>query len=80
MRRHTRYVAMLVIVDGIADRSTGVEWIDSRCGRGWAVMLGQLDVVKAFVAARPGVQRTLGPHSIALTLAEADVYVTAKRA
>jgi hypothetical protein len=31
-----------------------------------AAMLGQLDVVKAFVAARPGVQRTLGPHSITL--------------
>ena len=31
-----------------------------------AAMLGQLDVVKAFVAARPGVQRTRGPHSISL--------------
>jgi len=31
-----------------------------------AAMLGQLDVVKAFVAARPGVQRTLGPHGITL--------------
>ncbi len=31
-----------------------------------AAMLGQLDVVKAFLAARPGVQRTLGPHSITL--------------
>jgi hypothetical protein len=31
-----------------------------------AAMLGQLDVVKAFMAARPGVQRTLGPHSITL--------------
>jgi hypothetical protein len=31
-----------------------------------AAMLGQLDVVKAFVTARPGVQRTLGPHSITL--------------
>jgi hypothetical protein len=31
-----------------------------------AAMLGQLDVVKAFVAARPGIQRTLGPHSITL--------------
>jgi hypothetical protein len=29
-------------------------------------MLGQLDVVKAFVAARPGVQRTLGLHGITL--------------
>ena len=31
-----------------------------------ATMLGQLDVVKAFVAASPGVQRTLGPHGITL--------------
>lgn len=31
-----------------------------------AAMLGQLDVVKAFVAAHPGVQRTRGPHSISL--------------
>lgn len=31
-----------------------------------ATMLGQLDTVKAFVAASPGVQRTLGPHSITL--------------
>ena len=31
-----------------------------------AAMLGQLDVVKAFVAAAPGVQRTKGPHSITL--------------
>lgn len=31
-----------------------------------AVMLGQLDVVKAFVAASPGVQRIKGPHSITL--------------
>jgi hypothetical protein len=31
-----------------------------------AAMLGQLDVVKAFVAAAPGVQRTRGPHSISL--------------
>jgi hypothetical protein len=29
-----------------------------------AAMLGQLDVVKAFVAAQPGIQRILGPHSI----------------
>jgi hypothetical protein len=29
-------------------------------------MLGQLDVVKAFVAASPGIQRTKGPHSITL--------------
>ncbi len=31
-----------------------------------AAMLGQLDVVKAFIAARPGVQRTLGPHGLTL--------------
>jgi hypothetical protein len=31
-----------------------------------AAMLGQLDVVKAFVAARPGIQRTRGPHGISL--------------
>jgi hypothetical protein len=31
-----------------------------------ATMLGQLDVVKAMIAGRPGVQRTLGPHSIPL--------------
>jgi hypothetical protein len=31
-----------------------------------ATMLGQLDVVKAFVAAAPGVQRIKGPHSITL--------------
>jgi len=31
-----------------------------------AAMLGQLDVVKALVAAAPGVQRTKGPHSITL--------------
>jgi len=31
-----------------------------------AAMLGQLDLVKAFIAARPGVQRTRGPHSISL--------------
>jgi hypothetical protein len=31
-----------------------------------AAMMGQLDVVKAFVAARPGVQRTLGPHGLTL--------------
>jgi hypothetical protein len=29
-------------------------------------MLGQLDVVKAFIAASPGIQRTRGPHSISL--------------
>jgi hypothetical protein len=31
-----------------------------------AAMLGQLDVVKAFIAASPGIQRTKGPHSITL--------------
>lgn len=31
-----------------------------------AAMLGQLDVVKSFIAARPGVQRTLGPHGLTL--------------
>ena len=31
-----------------------------------AAMLGQLDVVKAFVAALPGVQRQHGPHGITL--------------
>lgn len=31
-----------------------------------AAMLGQLDVVKAFVAAQPGCQRIPGPHSIPL--------------
>jgi hypothetical protein len=31
-----------------------------------ATMLGQLDVVKAFIAAQPGIQRTPGPHSISL--------------
>jgi len=31
-----------------------------------AAVLGQLDVVKAYVAASPGVQRTRGPHSISL--------------
>lgn len=31
-----------------------------------AAMMGQLDVVKAFVTARPGIQRTLGPHGITL--------------
>ena len=29
-------------------------------------MMGQLDVVKTFIAARPGVQRTLGPHGLTL--------------
>lgn len=31
-----------------------------------AAMLGQLEVVKAFVAAAPGIQRTKGPHGIPL--------------
>jgi hypothetical protein len=31
-----------------------------------ATMLGQLDVVKAFIAAQPGAQRIPGPHSISL--------------
>jgi len=31
-----------------------------------AAMLGHLEVVKAFVAARPGAQRTRGPHGITL--------------
>lgn len=31
-----------------------------------AAMLGQLDVVRAFVAASPGVQRTHGPHGLTL--------------
>jgi hypothetical protein len=31
-----------------------------------AAMLGQLDVVKAMVAARPGIQRVSGPHGITL--------------
>ena len=31
-----------------------------------SAMLGHLDVIKAFVAAQPGVQRIRGPHSISL--------------
>ena len=31
-----------------------------------AAMLGQVDVVRAFVAASPGIQRTRGPHGISL--------------
>ena len=31
-----------------------------------AAMMGQLDVVRAFVTATPGVQRVLGPHGITL--------------
>jgi hypothetical protein len=33
-----------------------------------ATMLGQLDVVKAMIAANPGAQRVAGPHSISLLL------------
>ena len=33
-----------------------------------AAMLGQLDLVKAFVAAKPGAQRMRGPHSMSLML------------
>lgn len=31
-----------------------------------AAMMGQLDAVQAFVAARPGIQKTYGPHGITL--------------
>jgi hypothetical protein len=31
-----------------------------------AAMMGQLDTVKAFIAARPGIQKTNGPHGITL--------------
>jgi len=31
-----------------------------------AAMMGQLDVVKAFIAARPGIERNHGPHGITL--------------
>ena len=31
-----------------------------------AAMMGHLEVVKAFIAARPGVQRNLGPHGLTL--------------
>lgn len=31
-----------------------------------AVMLGELDIVRAFIEARPGIQRTRGPHSLTL--------------
>ena len=41
-----------------------------------AAMLGQLEVVKAFVTAQPGVQRIAGPHSISL-LAHARAGKTA---
>ena len=47
------------------------EYLISRKGRASVAifrggMLGQLDVVKAFVAAQPGVHRIRGPHSISL--------------
>ena len=44
-----------------------------------ATMLGQLDVVKAFIAAQPGAQRTPGPHSISL-LAHAKAGGSAAKA
>jgi len=44
-----------------------------------AAMLGQLEVVKAFVAAQPGIQRIRGPHSISL-LAHANAGGEAARA
>ncbi len=44
-----------------------------------AAMLGQLDVVKACVAAFPGIQRSVGPHSIRL-LAHARAGGPAARA
>src|SRR5437667_12907434 len=44
-----------------------------------ATMLGQPEVVKAFVAAQPGVQRIPGPHSISL-LAHAKAGGTAAEA
>ncbi|HEX8028065.1 MAG TPA: hypothetical protein VF491_06370 [Vicinamibacterales bacterium] len=31
-----------------------------------AAMMGQLDAVKAFIAARPGIQKSYGPHGITL--------------
>ena len=31
-----------------------------------AAMLGQLEIVKAFITARPGIQKTRGPHGISL--------------
>ena len=43
-----------------------------------ATMLGQVDVVKAFITAHPGIQRTTGPHSISL-LAHAKVGGEAAR-
>jgi hypothetical protein len=43
-----------------------------------AAMLGQLEVVKAFIAAQPGAQRIRGPHSISL-LAHAKAGAEAAR-
>src|SRR5215831_3122678 len=43
-----------------------------------ATMLGQLDVVKAFIAAQPGTHRIRGPHSISL-IAHARVGGAAAR-
>lgn len=43
-----------------------------------ATMMGQLDVVRAFVSAQPGVQRIRGPHSISL-LAHAQAGGNAAR-
>ena len=40
-------------------------------------MLGQLDVVKAAIAASPGVQRVKGPHSITLLRHEPTEVVEA---
>jgi hypothetical protein len=45
------------------------EYLISKCARPTlfsATMLGQLDTVKAFLAAQPGAQRIPGPHSISL--------------
>ena len=43
-----------------------------------ATMLGQIEVVKMFIAAQPGVQRTPGPHSISLLAHAKAGGVTAK--
>ncbi|MBV9438137.1 MAG: ankyrin repeat domain-containing protein, partial [Acidobacteria bacterium] len=43
-----------------------------------AAMLGHLDAVKGFVAAQPGIQRTIGPHSISLLEHAKAGGVTAK--
>src|SRR5262249_49180889 len=44
-----------------------------------ATMLGQLDVVKSFVAATPGIQRIRGPHTITLLKHAAAGGAGAKR-